>query len=153
MEIRMAELFEKVAREIDPKLAARWLRRELARVMNYSSIEFADLGIDETHLIELLSMVEKKEITETVAQKLLEKLVEKPFSVREYVRGNGLAAVTDTSALESFCREAISESPDAADDVRAGSEKAINFIIGKVMRKTRGTANPAVVKELLKKLI
>jgi aspartyl-tRNA(Asn)/glutamyl-tRNA(Gln) amidotransferase subunit B len=153
MELRMAELFEKVSKEISPKLAAKWLRRELARVMNYNNIEFSNLLIDETHLIELLGMVEKGEITENVAQKLLEKLVEKPFGVRAHVKEHGLATVSDKGELERWCKEAIAECPDAVKDYASGNEKALNFVIGKVMKKSRGTASPADVKKILEGML
>ena len=68
----LAEIFEKVAKEVNPVLAARWLRRELLRVANYNDMELSNLKIDEKQIIELLSMVEKKEITDNVAKKMLE---------------------------------------------------------------------------------
>src|SRR3989338_2484735 len=75
----LADLFEKVAEEIDAALAAKWLRRELVRVLNYNKKELHQLEIDESHLIDLLRLVENKKITDNVASKILEKLIEKPF--------------------------------------------------------------------------
>ncbi|MBW3011634.1 Asp-tRNA(Asn)/Glu-tRNA(Gln) amidotransferase subunit GatB, partial [Candidatus Woesearchaeota archaeon] len=118
-EILLAELFEKVANEIDPKLAAKWLRRELLRVLNYSQKEMKDLMIDEKYIIELLSMVQDKTITETTAQKILEELVEKPFSPKEYVKKKGLGAVSGEEELKKFCNEAIKENPKAVEDYKA----------------------------------
>ena len=81
----MAELFEKIAEEIDPVLAARWLRRELMRVVHYNKIKLEQLKIDEGHMINLLRLLEKRKITDNTAKKLIEKLVEEPFDVEEYV--------------------------------------------------------------------
>lgn len=149
----LAEMFEKVAEEVDPLLAAKWLRRELVRVLNYNKKTFEGLEIDEKHMIELLNMVEKKEITENVAKRILEKLIEKPFSPKEYVKKEGIKVIADTSQLEAFCREAIKENPKAVEDVKAGNEKSIHFLMGQVMRKSKGQASPNEVQELLKKLI
>jgi len=152
-EMELAELYEKVAAKIDPVLAAKWLRRELARVMNYNSLDFGDLKIDESHMIDLLSMVEQKEITDTVAGKILEKLITKPFDVKKHVRDNSLIAVSDISELKKLASETIKENPKAAEEYKSGVEKALNFLMGQVMRKSKGTASPKEVKDILKDLL
>jgi len=149
----LAEMFEKVAENVDPLLAAKWLRRELVRVMNYNKKTFADLEIDETHMIDLLKLVESKQITDTTAQKIMEKLMEKPFDVNKYVKEHNLLAVSDTLTLDKFCKEAIKENPMAVEDYKNGEQKALNFLVGKVMQKTKGKATPKIVHELLKRLI
>ncbi|MBW2995054.1 Asp-tRNA(Asn)/Glu-tRNA(Gln) amidotransferase subunit GatB [Candidatus Woesearchaeota archaeon] len=149
----LAELFEKVAKEIDAKLAAKWLRRELLRVMHYSEKEMEDLKIDAKHIIELLKMVESKQITETTAQKILEKLIESPFSPKDYVEKEQLGAIAGEEELKKLCEEAVKENPSAVDDYKKGEEKALNFIVGKVMQKTKGKADPAVVNRILKEII
>ena len=152
-EIRLAELFEKVAKEIDPVLAARWLRRELLRVLNYNKKELHEFKSDEKHIISLLKLVEKKKITDEVAGKLLEKLVEKPFDVEKHVDKENLLAVSDSGTLEKYCVEAVSENTGAVQDYKKGNEKALNFIVGSVMKKSRGKAAPPQVREILKKLL
>ena len=155
-ERKLAELFEKVAEEIDPVLAAQWLRRELVRVMNYTQTSFEQLKIDETHLIELLGMVEKREITDAVGKKLMEKLIEagdKPFSPREHVKREGLGVVSDTAAIEKLCAEAIAENAQAVKEFREGNEKSFNYIVGQVMKKSRGKAAPKEVNEILKGML
>ncbi len=147
----MAELFERVAVEIDPVLAAKWLRRELARVLNYNKKTLNDIKLDEKNLIVLLKLIEKKEITEKTGQRLIEKLIEKPFDVKEYIAKEGLGMVSDEGEIEKFSKEAIKECPKAVEDYKNGEEKALNFIVGKVMQKSRGKAKPDIVKEIIKK--
>jgi len=152
-EKELAEMFEKVASEVDPILAAKWLRRELVRVLNYNKKTIQEIGMDEKHMIQLLKLVESKKITDNVAQKLLEKLIEKPFDVDEYVKKQSLGAVSDTKELEKYCKEAIAENAQAVDDYKKGEGKALNFLVGQVMRKTKGKATPKEVNEILKKLV
>lgn len=152
-EKELAEMFEKVAAEINPMLAAKWLRRELVRVLNYNKKELHEVEIDEKHIIDLLKLVESKKITDNVASKILEKLIEKPFDVREYVKKEKLEAVSDVSELEKYCKEAIEQNPQAVADYKKGEKKALNHIVGKVMARTRGKANPNVVKDLIIKRI
>ncbi len=149
----LAELFEKVAEEVDPNLAAKWLRRELVRVLNYNKKEMKDLNLDEKYIIELLKMVENNEITDNVAQKILEKLIEKPFSPRDYVNKIGAKKIADEKQIKRFCKEAIKENLQAVEDYKAGEKKSLQFLIGQVMRKTKGQADPAAVNKIMKELV
>lgn len=152
-EKELAELFEKVAEEVDPLLAAKWIRRELVRVLNYGKKALKDIELDEKNLIALLKLVEGKKITDAVGQKLMEKLVGENFDVDAYVKKEGLLAVSDAGELEKFCLEAIKENPKAVEDYKNGNEKALNFIVGSVMKKTKGKATPAEVNAILKRII
>ena len=152
-EKELAEMFEKVAEEINPILAAKWIRRELIRVLNYNKKELREVEIDEKHMIDLLKLVESKKITDNVASKILEKLIEKPFDVKGYVKKEGLEAVSDVEELEKYCKEAIDENPQAVEDYKKGEARVLNFLIGKVIAKTKGKANPNVVKNLILELI
>ncbi len=145
----VAEFFEQVAQEINAVLAAKWVRRELLRVLNYNKKTLADISVTPKHLINLLKLVTEKKITEAVGSKILEKLVEEPFDVTAYVAREKLEVVSDSGELETLCTAAIAESPAAVADYKSGGQKALNFIIGKVMAKTRGKADPAVVKEII----
>ena len=149
----LAEMFEKVAEGVNPMLAAKWLRRELARVLNYNKKEIYEIEVNEKHLIELLKLVENEKITDNVAAKILEKLIEKPFDVKEYVKKEELEAVSDASELEKYCKAAIEENPQAVEDYKKGENKALNFIVGKVMAKTRGKATPKELNEIILRLI
>ncbi len=149
----LAELFEKVAEKIDPALAAKWLRRELLRVMNLNKQTFKDLLIDEKHMIELLELVAAKQITDRTAQKMLEELIIAPFSPKQHVAEKGLGAVSDVAIIEQYCRESIAENPAVVADYKAGNEKAFHFLIGVVMKKSKGKAVPAAVNTLLKAVL
>ncbi len=148
-EILIAELFEKVAAKVDPVLAARWLRHDLLKLLNYNKKTLKDLELDETHIIDLLSLIESKKITDTVAKDTMTKLIDRPFDVKKYVKDNNLAIVSDSSDLDNICVEVIKENPNAVNDFKAGKQEALNFLFGAVMKKTKGRADPEVVKKLL----
>lgn len=152
-EVELAHLFEKVAKKIDPVLAAKWLRRELLRVLNYDEKTLSEVKLDEKQLIELLKLVEEKKITDKTGQRLMEKLIKEPFSPKKYVKERDLMQVTGKKEIERWCREAIKENQKAVSDYRKGEEKALNFIVGSVMKKSRGKASPAEVTKMLKRLI
>ncbi|MDD5650517.1 MAG: Asp-tRNA(Asn)/Glu-tRNA(Gln) amidotransferase subunit GatB [Candidatus Nanoarchaeia archaeon] len=152
-EMLLANLFEKVAKKIDPLLAAKWLRRELVRVLEYNKLNIHDLELDETHLIELLDLISSKKITERVGQKLMEKLIEKPFSPKEYIKQEGIIIVSSDKELEILCKEAIEQNAKVANDYKSGNEKALFFLSGVIMKKTKGQADIKKVNEILKKML
>lgn len=152
-EILLAEMFEAVSKEVSPVLAARWFRRELLRVLNYSDKGLDELELDEKHIIQLLRLVESGSITDEVAKGILERLVEKPFDVDGYVRKNDLFAVGEADILEKYCREAVAENPAAVADYKAGNVRALNFIVGSVMKKSKGKATPQEVRRIIEGLL
>ena len=146
-------MFEAVSAAVNPELAAKWIRRELPRVLNFAKKKLEETGIQERHLVDLLKLVEQKKITDKTAQKLLELLVENSFEIKSYVEKEKLEVMEDSGALETACREAIKEAQKAVEEFRKGNEKSLHFIVGIVMKKTKGKADPKEVHLLLQKLL
>ncbi|MDA1196560.1 MAG: Asp-tRNA(Asn)/Glu-tRNA(Gln) amidotransferase subunit GatB [Nanoarchaeota archaeon] len=149
----LAELYEAVSKKVDPELAAKWIRRELPRVLKYAKKKLEDTEIKDHHLIDLLKLIKASKITETVGQKILETLVHTNLDIKEYIKAEKLETVADTNELEIHCKAAIKEAPQAVEDYKAGNEKSLNFIVGLVMRATKGKASPPEVLAVLKKLL
>ena len=149
----LAELYESVSKKVDPDLAAKWIRRELPRVLKYAKKKLADTKIKNQHLIDLLTLIKASKITETVGQKILETLVHTDLDIKKHIKDEKLEAVADSNELEAHCKAAIKEAPQAVEDYKAGNEKSLNFIVGLVMKATRGQASPKEVLEELKKLL
>ncbi|MBI4155219.1 Asp-tRNA(Asn)/Glu-tRNA(Gln) amidotransferase subunit GatB [Candidatus Woesearchaeota archaeon] len=147
----LSNLFEKVANKIDHNLATRWFVREIPKVLNYNKITIEKWGITEKRLIELLDLLQKNKITETTAQKILEKLSQKLFSPKEYIKKENLEILSGTTDIEKLCDEAIKENPKAVQDYKSGNNVSLNYIFGQVMRKSKGTADPYQVKKILEK--
>src|SRR3989344_94787 len=110
-EIKLAQMFEKVAEVIDAELSGKWLRRELLRVLNYNDKTVDEVALDERQMIELLEMVRDKKITETTAKRILELLVENVFSPKDYVQKQGLGVVSAVEDLKIMCEQAVKENP------------------------------------------
>lgn len=149
----MAELYERVSKKIDKVLAAHWIRRELGRVLNYQKKTLADADFDEEQFIVLLSLVQDKKITDRVGQKLMDKLGEGSFDVALHVKNEGLGVVSDSGLIESICKKAIEANPKAVEDYKKGEQKSFQFLVGQVMKETKGQANPKEINEMLKKII
>jgi len=151
MELELADLFEKVAEKIDPKLAARWLRKELLRVLNYNKKTAREIKFDEKEIIELLSLVQTKTISETTAQRIMEKLMVDEFSPKDYVETEGLGQVCSEDEIRELCRRVIKEQEKAVKDYLAGEEKSFHYLVGQVMRLTKGKADPILTDKVMRK--
>jgi aspartyl-tRNA(Asn)/glutamyl-tRNA(Gln) amidotransferase subunit B len=152
-ELELANAFEEVAKVIPPQLAATWIRDEVKRVLEYNGITFKESGITPEHLIELLQLVLNDEITLKTAKKVMELLPEKRTSPKKIIEELGLKKLREDSAVAKACDEAIAENPKAVEDYLSGKKEALNFLVGQVMRKTRGRADPAKVLEMLRERV
>lgn len=152
----LSEIFEDaIKKKINPKEVGLFLRREILRVLNYNNQSFEDLeNMDMkkeiSYLIELLG---EEKISYTTAQKLLEILFTEKIDLDDYIAKNNLLQVHDTDLIENLVINALKEAPKAVEDFKSGNEKALNFIVGIVMKKTNGTAKPAIVNEILMKKV
>jgi aspartyl-tRNA(Asn)/glutamyl-tRNA(Gln) amidotransferase subunit B len=149
----LAELFEKLAESFKPAFAVRWIRHEVMTVLNTQAKTWAEVEATEDNIIELLTLVHDSKITDLTARDLLSKLIEKPFSIKDYIKEHGLEVVSDTNELTELCKQVIKEEPKAVEDFKAGEPKAFNRLIGKVMKATKGKASPKELAEIMKSLI
>ncbi|MBI4738902.1 Asp-tRNA(Asn)/Glu-tRNA(Gln) amidotransferase subunit GatB [Candidatus Woesearchaeota archaeon] len=149
----LAHLFETVAKKFDSSFAVRWLRHELSAVLNAKQTTWSAAGLDERLLLELFELVQSRTVTDLTARDLLQKLFERPFSPKEYVAKHKLASISDRGELEKIAKKIVDENPQAAEDVKSGESKALNFLIGKVMHQTKGKADAGVARQLIMKIL
>jgi len=152
-ELELADAFEEVAKEIEPEFAALWMRDELKRVLYYNKISFKESKISPKNIIELLKMIKNKEITVKAGQRIIEKMPHTRKTPREIAEELGLIGIIDETNIIKAIEKAIEENPQAVKDYHDGKEAAINFLVGQVMRLTRGKADPAKTLELIKERI
>jgi aspartyl-tRNA(Asn)/glutamyl-tRNA(Gln) amidotransferase subunit B len=151
-ERKLADIYEVVAREVDPKLAATWFRTKLKKVLNYMKIQADDVKFTPQQFSGLLKMVKTKKITPEQGEKVLRELAKNPAEPEKIVERLGLIPLKK-SELEAAIIGTITVNPNAVKDYRAGNTKAIEFLTGKAMGLTKGRADPrAVRKILIKKL-
>jgi aspartyl-tRNA(Asn)/glutamyl-tRNA(Gln) amidotransferase subunit B len=152
----LSSIFEHaISNKLNPREVGLFLRREIPRVLNYAKEDFSDLeekNIKE-EIITLIELLGSDKIAYTTAQKVLEKLYAEKFDVEEYIKDNNLAQVQDTGLIENLIKRALEENPKAVEDHKSGNTKSLNFIVGVVMRETKGTAKPLIVNEILMKVM
>ncbi len=157
-DLELADVFEKVVNELgcdkeSINLAVIWIRNELRRVLAYNKIDFFESNLKPEHLIELIELIKNKTISQKIGKKIIEILVDHrgEKTPKQIIEELGLTVITDDSALENACDEAIKNNPKAVEDYLGGNKVALNFLMGQVMKLTRGRAEPKMVVEILKK--
>jgi aspartyl-tRNA(Asn)/glutamyl-tRNA(Gln) amidotransferase subunit B len=140
---------ESVVLGADAATAANWITQDLAGLLNKAGIEIADANVTGRHLADLAGLVGGGAISATGAKQVLEDVVASGEAVEVVVARRGLTQVTDSVALEAWVAEAIAENPGPVEQYRGGKEGALNAVLGQVMKKSGGSANPRVVRELL----
>ena len=147
----LADLFEEAAAAGAPaKAAANWLTGEFLRLMKEGGLDAAQTKLEPKALAGLIALVEKGTLNAPAAKQVFGKLFEAGGSPAEMVKELGLAQISDEDELGGVVDEVIGEHPDAAENFRKGKEQALKFLVGQVMRKTRGRANPQLVNEVLR---
>jgi len=147
-EIKLANFYETVAARAAPKLAAVWIADVLKGELNYRDLSIE--SFQEEHMAEIVQMVEQSKISEDGAVQIIRELLDKKGGTPgEIVLALGLCRAED-DAVQKAVREAVAESAAAVADYKAGSERALNFVVGLVMKKTRGKADAGEVHRLVK---
>jgi len=132
----------------DPKQAANWVSGDLRARLNEAGIEVSESKVTPEHLRELISLVSGGEISRSAAKDVLGKTFETGDAPSAVVEREGLAAV-GVDELGGVVDEVISSNPNEAERVRGGDKKVVGFLVGQVMRATRGNADGGRVRELL----
>ena len=120
---------------------------------NDAAKDTTDCALAPAALAELLAKIEKGEITAASGKKVFATMFDTGKSAAEIIAAEGLAQITDTSAIERIAREVVAKSPDNLAKYRSGNEGVFKFFVGQVMRETRGQANPQAVNEILKRVL
>jgi aspartyl-tRNA(Asn)/glutamyl-tRNA(Gln) amidotransferase subunit B len=137
----------------DAKSAANWITGRLAYRLHESSLTNLQIPISPAHLAELIALIDKGTISTTGAREVLDEAFNTGKSPAAIVQEKGLAQIGDADALTAAAKEVLAQNADAAAKYRAGNEKVLGFLVGQLMKQSKGRANPQIAQEILKKLL
>ncbi len=150
----MGDFFEaSVAEGADPKAVSNWMMGELSAYLNAHNQEIEEVAITPRQLAEMISLVERGVISGKIAKDVCEEMLSSGRDPGDIVRERGITQISDEKELAALVEEAVRENPESVEDYRRGREKAIGFLVGQVMRKTGGRANPQLVNGLLRRIL
>lgn len=149
---KLADFFDAaVAKYDDGKEVSNWVMGELLRLLNANNMEMDELLVTPEGLAKLLELQKEGTISGKIAKQVLEDMFKTGKSAEEIVKEKNLIQISDTGELEGIIAEVMQNNPKSVEDYRNGKKQAIGFLVGQVMKQTKGKANPQLVNELLRK--
>lgn len=147
----MADYFDQsIQYNADAKVVANWLMGEVSKHLNNEGIGIIECPVDPKQLTGLLSLIEKGTISNKIAKTVFEEMWVSHKDAEVIVKEKGLVQISDTSEVVAIVDGVIAANPQSVADFKAGKEKAIGFLVGQIMKQTKGRANPDMVNTLLR---
>jgi aspartyl-tRNA(Asn)/glutamyl-tRNA(Gln) amidotransferase subunit B len=145
----ISDYFEKAAKVAgDPRIAANWVTGDLLGALK--GRELSEAPVSPEQLGELVAFIVKGEISGKMAKDIFAKMFESGESAGQIIDREGLRQISDTGALEKIVEEVLAASPKQVEQYKSGKTGVIGYLVGQVMKLSKGQANPAAVNELLK---
>jgi aspartyl-tRNA(Asn)/glutamyl-tRNA(Gln) amidotransferase subunit B len=146
----VADYFEEAARlSPHPKTVSNWIMTEMLRLLSERETAISRVAITPRALADLVALVESKTLNSNTARELFAVLFEEGGDPGRIVRERGLSQVSDGEAIARLVEQAIAQNPKSVEDLRGGKKAAAQFLVGQVMRASRGKANPQMVASIL----
>ena len=147
---KLADLFEQsLAHTNDAKAVSNWIMGDLLGYLNANNLELDEVNVTGQGLGEMIGLIEKGTISGKIAKTVFKEMLATGKSPQAIVEEKGLVQISDESLIRSVVEKVIEANPQSVADYKAGKEKALGFLVGQVMKETRGKANPALVNQLI----
>ncbi|MFX4263330.1 Asp-tRNA(Asn)/Glu-tRNA(Gln) amidotransferase subunit GatB [Pelotomaculum propionicicum] len=147
----LAEFFDATLNKYpDAKKISNWIMGELLRLLNARGMELSESKITPAGLASLLKLIEKGSISNKIGKEIFEVMFEEGKEPGQLVKEKGLSQISDEGQLTRIIAEVIDKNPKSVADFQSGKEQAIGFLVGQVMKATRGQANPGVANTMLR---
>jgi Asp-tRNAAsn/Glu-tRNAGln amidotransferase B subunit (PET112 homolog) len=151
---KISDYFEETVKSgASAKAAVNWIGTDIMGKLNAEHKEIDQSPIKAKELAALIKYVEGGKISTKMARGIFAKAWESGKSVKELVESSGASQISDEGQLEEWAKEAVAANPKAVADYKGGNTKAVGALVGFVMKKSKGKANPAVLNKIFEKLL
>lgn len=137
----------------DPKRASNWIMNDVLRMINERGIPAGDLKLTPVYLADIIKLVDSATVNTSTGKTLILKVEESGSAPGKIVEREGLAQVSDDSAIRQICQELIAENPNEVESYKAGKVTLIGWFVGQVMKKMRGKADPNMARQVMEELL
>ncbi|MFN7998100.1 MAG: Asp-tRNA(Asn)/Glu-tRNA(Gln) amidotransferase subunit GatB [Bryobacteraceae bacterium] len=148
----LAEYYEKVAAVSgEPKASANWVMGDLLGVLKGQGLDISDSPIAPERLGELVALIQKGDISGKIAKEIFPKMFSTGESPAAIIQKEGLKQISDPDALEKIVDEVLEKNPKQVEQFKSGKTAVLGFLVGQIMKASRGQANPGAVNEILRR--
>lgn len=146
----MSDFYEAtVANGGDAKLASNWLMGEVNAYLNDKQIELEDTALTPEHLATMIKLIQDGTISSKIAKKVFKEIITNDTEPKAWVEAKGMVQLSDPAKLQPIIDEVLDNNQQSIEDFKNGKDRAFGFLVGNIMKQTRGKANPKVVNKLL----
>jgi len=146
----MSDFFEKtIDAGADPKQASNWLMGEVSAYLNSEKLELPETKLTPDNLAGMIRLIADGTISSKIAKKVFKELITNGGDAEEVVKAKGLIQLSDPAQLLPMINEVLDNNQQSVDDFKNGKDRAVGFLVGQIMKATKGQANPGVVNKLL----
>ena len=150
----LADFFEDCVKILDrPKAFSNWIINDLLREVKDRKLDVSNLPIKPRQLAALVEIIEKGTISSTIAKEVFSEMIQTGKEPQKIIEEKGMAQISDEGLIESVVDRVIANNPNVIEDYKKGKKSALAFLVGQVMKETKGKANPKMVNELLTKKV
>ena len=154
MSIKTANYFENVVKKCNnPKMVANWIMGDFARLLNENDISIDESRIGEENLASLIDLIDKGTISSKIAKTVFEEMFNTGKEAKQIVEEKGLVQISDEGAIKEIVEKVVENNPQSIIDYKAGRDRALGFLVGQVMKESKGKANPGLVNKLLLEIL
>ncbi|ACX67731.1 Asp-tRNA(Asn)/Glu-tRNA(Gln) amidotransferase subunit GatB [Paenibacillus sp. FSL H8-0457] len=146
----LADFFEdSLSYTKDAKSVSNWIMGDLLGYLNSNNLELSEVKITGQGLGEMIGLIEKGTISSKIAKTVFKEMLESGKLPAQIVEEKGLVQISDEGAIKGIVEQVVANNPQSVEDYKAGKQKAIGFLVGQVMKESKGKANPALANKLL----
>jgi aspartyl-tRNA(Asn)/glutamyl-tRNA(Gln) amidotransferase subunit B len=146
----MSDFFEATIQAgAEAKPASNWIMGDVSAYLNADQKELADISLTPESLAEMIQLIDNGTISSKIAKTVFKELIEKGGSAEQIVKDKGLVQISDEGALLKIVSEILDANPQSIEDFKNGKSKAVGFLVGQIMKATKGQANPQMVNKIL----
>ena len=149
-----AEFFDKIIdgnKKRNPKNIVNWIIGDLFSLLNKNNLKIKNSPVKAEDLGELIDLIEDSTISRKIAKNVFEEMFKTKKKAKDIIEKKGLKQITNTDEIESIIEKILANNKDKVEQYKSGKEKLFGYFVGQVMQETKGTANPGMVNEILKK--
>ncbi|MBQ6920794.1 MAG: Asp-tRNA(Asn)/Glu-tRNA(Gln) amidotransferase subunit GatB [Bacilli bacterium] len=133
----------------NPKLLANWVIGDVQSILNKEGISIKEFKISPSYLSELVLLIEQGKVSNKQAREMFAKMLENPVSPKKLLEESGTSLISDEETLKAIVKEVVDANEQSVIDYKNGKDRALGFIVGQIMKKTQGKANPGLASKLV----